>query len=119
TQRRGERGEVAGPGCVRRGAERSSSGSTFMIVVVSSGGIHAHPAADAAGRGRLHPANPDPPGANHHIKRSLKFAAKPPQRLRTSAPLARPRRRPRPSPFKRASAFSAAPREPLLLRASA
>src|SRR5690606_34027822 len=69
TQRRGERGEVAGPGCVRRGAERSSSGSTFMIVVVSSGGIHAHPAADAAGRGRLHPANPDPPGANHHIKR--------------------------------------------------
>src|SRR5690606_16624137 len=41
------------------------------MVVVSSGGIFAHPAAEPAGRGRLHPVNPDPPGANHHITGSL------------------------------------------------
>src|SRR5690606_10658496 len=31
TRRRGERGVCAGPGCVRRGAERSSPGSTFLV----------------------------------------------------------------------------------------
>jgi len=36
-----------------------------MIVVVSSGGIPAHLAGEAAGRGQLHPANADPPGPNH------------------------------------------------------
>src|SRR5690606_23435347 len=41
------------------------------MIVVSSGGIFAHPAAEPAGRGRLHPVNPDPPGANHHITGSL------------------------------------------------
>src|SRR5690606_897632 len=44
--------------------------SMFMIVVVSSGGISAHPAAERAGRGSLHPANADPPGTNNHITRS-------------------------------------------------
>src|SRR5690606_16684382 len=48
---------AAGPGCVLRGAERSSPGSTFIVNVVSSGGISAHPAAKLAGRGRLHPVN--------------------------------------------------------------
>src|SRR5690606_15782670 len=71
TRRRGGREVVAGPGFFLRESERSSPGSTFMIVVVSSGGIRDHPAAQPARRGRLHPANADPPGSNHHIKRSL------------------------------------------------
>src|SRR5690606_1420145 len=79
--------EVAGPGCVHRGAGRSSPGSMFMMNVVSSGGILAHPAGEPAGRGRLHPANADPPGANHHIKGSLNR----PRSLRSAK---EPRRRP-------------------------
>src|SRR5690606_587705 len=71
TRSRGERGVVAGPGCVRGSSEPSSPGSTFILIVVSPGGIHAHPAGEPAGRGRLHPANADSPGANHHIKGSL------------------------------------------------
>src|SRR5690606_9164067 len=55
--------EVAGPGCVRRGAERSSPGSTFVLNVVSSGGIPAQPAAEGAGRGRLHAVSPPRRGA--------------------------------------------------------
>src|SRR5690606_28979050 len=71
TRRRGERGVVAGPGCVRGDSESSSPGSTSMLHVVSSGGIEAQPTALPAGRGRLHPANADSPGTNHHIKGSL------------------------------------------------
>src|SRR5690606_19217440 len=62
--------------------------------VVSSGGIFAHPAADASGRGWLHPANPDPPGANHtntgsrSTPRSLRSAIDPDQ---PSAPSETPR----------------------------
>src|SRR5690606_36625857 len=70
-RRRGSRGaaeRVAGPWSVLRESEPSSPGSTFIIVVVSSGGISAHPAAERAGRGRLHATNPDPSGTNHHIK---------------------------------------------------
>src|SRR5690606_2842301 len=63
--------EVALSGCVLRDAERSSPGSMFVLNVVSSGGIEAPPAGEPAGRGRLHPANPAPPGANHHITGSL------------------------------------------------
>src|SRR5690606_25402752 len=63
--------EVAGPGCVLRDAECSSPGSTFIVDVVFSGGIGAHRAAKRAGRGRLHPANPAPPGTNHHTTGSL------------------------------------------------
>src|SRR5690606_29988421 len=59
---------VAGPGCVLRESGPSSPGSAFILIVVSSGGILAHPAAEPAGRGRLHPANADSPGSNHHIK---------------------------------------------------
>ena len=85
TRSRGERGVCAGPGCVRRRAERSSPGSMFMMNVVSSGGIEAHPAGEHAGRGRLHPANADPPGPNNQIAgslntpRSLRSAKKPEQ----------------------------------------
>ncbi len=43
----------------------------FMMNGVSSGGIPAHPAVEPAGRGRLHPANADSPGSNHHITGSL------------------------------------------------
>src|SRR5690606_38531057 len=70
--------------------------------VVSSGGIHAHPAGEPAGRGRLHPANADPLGANHTITafqitpRSLRSAREPEATLCAL----------------RTSAFSAAPREP-------
>src|SRR5690606_33405338 len=71
TRRRGERGVGAGPGCVLRKSERAPPGSTFKMNVVSAGGIHAHPAGERAGRGRLRAANPDPPGTNHHITRSL------------------------------------------------
>src|SRR5690606_19620233 len=72
-------GSVARPGRVLGGAERSSPGSTFMLNVVYSGGIRDHPAAQPAGRGWLHPANADPPDANHE---SPDHAAQPPQRQR-------------------------------------
>src|SRR5690606_25053818 len=62
---------VAGPGGVLREFEHSSPGSTSMMNVVSPGGIFARPAANGAGRGRLHPANPDSPGASHHITGAL------------------------------------------------
>src|SRR5690606_13886353 len=65
--------------------------------VVSSGGIHAHPAAEPAGRGRLHPANADSPGANHHLKGSLNT----PRSLRSAK-----------SAEAAASALSASPCEP-------
>ena len=100
TRSRGGRGVGAGPGCALRGAERSSPGSTFMMNGVSSGGIHAHPAAEGAGRGRLHPANSDSPGANHHksgslsTPRGLRSATGPETTLcalRDSAPSAPPR----------------------------
>src|SRR5690606_16594239 len=80
-----------GPGYVLRVAERSSPGSTFIVNVVSSGGISPHPAAQPAGRGPLHPANVDPPGANNHIPgilitpRSLRNATEPQGALRGSA----------------------------------
>src|SRR5690606_80284 len=98
---------VAGPGCVRREPERSSPGSTFVLNVVSAGGIRDHPAAQPAGRGRLHPANADPPGPNHE---SPDHAAKSPQRQKTRSTPPRPRPRPRPGPLKRTSAISASPR---------
>src|SRR5690606_32644154 len=109
TRSRGERGGVlSGPGCVLRGAERSSPGSTFMMNVVPSGGIRAHPAGEGAGRGRLHPANADPPGANHTITESLIT----PRGLRSA-------RDPEATLCAlRTSALSAPPREPLMLRAS-
>src|SRR5690606_42045133 len=81
-----------------------------MLNVVSAGGILAHSAAEGAGRGRLHPANPDPPGANHHIKgslktpRSLRSARGPEPTLRASEP---PR-----SLRLRVSPNSASPHEP-------
>src|SRR5690606_11516672 len=93
---------VAGPGCVHRESEPSSPGSTFMMNVVSSGGIHAHPAAKPAGRGRLHPANADSPGANHHKSGSLST----PRSLRSA-------KTPKDATLcaLRTSAFSAPPRE--------
>src|SRR5690606_21632004 len=72
TRSRGERGVDAGPGGVPRKPERSSPRSTFVLNVVSAGGIPAHPAGEPAGRGRHHPANVDSPGANNHITGSLK-----------------------------------------------
>src|SRR5690606_29167900 len=99
TRRRGERGVVAGPGCVRGDSEPSSPGSTSMLHVVSSGGIEAQPTALPAGRGRLHPANADWPGTNHHIKgslntpRSLRSARDPESTLRASDPPRSPRLR--------------------------
>src|SRR5690606_7205949 len=96
TRRRGERGVVARSGFVRRESARSSPGSTFMLDVVFSGGIHAHPAAQPAGRGRLHAVNPASPGTNHHITRalntprSLRSARKPESTLQTSALSASP-----------------------------
>src|SRR5690606_14259901 len=79
-----------------------SPGSTFVLDVVSSGGIHAHPAAEPAGRGRLHPANVDSPGANNHTTGSLNT----PRGLRSAidpeATLC----------ALRTSALSASPREP-------
>src|SRR5690606_7644960 len=87
-----------------RESEPSSPGSMFRSTVVSSAGSHAHPAGEPAGRGRLHPANADPPGANHHIKgsritqRSLRSAREPEATLCAL----------------RTSAFSAPPCEPKL-----
>src|SRR5690606_15286518 len=96
------RRSVAGPGCVLRESERSSPGSTFMLNVVSSVGILAHPAAEAAVRGRLHAVNADPPGANHHNTGALN----PPRGLRSA-------REPEPTLCAlRNSALSASPREP-------
>src|SRR5690606_17344841 len=74
--------------------------------VVSSGGIPAHPAGEGAGRGRLHPANADPPGANNHISGSRST----PRSLRSA-------REPEPTLCAlRTSAFSASPREPITPR---
>src|SRR5690606_13698514 len=58
------------------------------------------------------PREPCPARSKPPHQRIPEYAAKPPQRLRTRAPLPRPRPRPRPGPFKRTSAFSAPPREP-------
>src|SRR5690606_19913218 len=67
-RRRGGRGEeVAGPGCVPGGAERSPPGSTFVLIVVPAGVLAAHPAQQPAGRGQLQPANAEQAGASHHI----------------------------------------------------
>src|SRR5690606_16583639 len=52
TRRRGDRGVGAGPGFALRESERSSPGSTFVMNVVSAGGIRAHPDREAARRGR-------------------------------------------------------------------
>src|SRR5690606_32226797 len=72
TRSRGERGVGAGPGCVRRESAPSSPGSAVVVNVVAAGGVRAHPAAEGAGRGRHHAADPDPPGANHHTTGSEK-----------------------------------------------
>jgi len=71
------------PGSLRGGSAPSAPGSTFMMHVVSSGGICAHPAAEFVGRGRPHPTNADPPGANNNITRTPACPAKSPQRQRT------------------------------------
>src|SRR5690606_14723292 len=74
-------------------------GPRSSMNVVSSGGIHAHPAAEPAGRGRLHPASPDSPGANHPNKgslntlRSLRSARNPNQPSAPSEPPRPPRLR--------------------------
>src|SRR5690606_19511450 len=90
----------AGPGCVLRESERSSPGSMFVLNVVSSGGVPAHPAGESAGRGWLHPVNADSPGTNHHFTgsrstpRSLGSAREPEPTLcalKTSALSAPPR----------------------------
>src|SRR5690606_6651875 len=108
TRRRGDRGEVAWPGYVHLEAERSSSGSMSVLNVVSSGGIHAQPAAEAACRGRPHPANPDPPGTNHSITGCLNT----PRSLRSARdqePPSAPSEPPR-SPRLRVSPYCSAPR---------
>src|SRR5690606_7790523 len=94
---------VAGPGRVLRGAERSSPGSTFKLNVVSAGGIHAHPAGEPAGRGRLHPANGDSPGAT--------TTSRDPGTRREVSAAPKNHSEPRPLRALRTSAFSAPPRE--------